>query len=67
MHRKDGIFCGLAKKYGVKRPVWHRAFKPKTEAIADETRIKRCRREWKIKLIEEMNPDWNELCRGWGW
>ena len=63
---KDEIFGGFTKKYGVKRLVWYREYDFIIEAIADEKRIKRWRREWKIKLIEEMNPDWNELYRGWG-
>jgi putative endonuclease len=64
---KDEIFSGFTKKYGVKRLFWYREYDSIIEAIADEKRIKRWRREWKIKLIEEMNPDWNELYRGWGW
>jgi putative endonuclease len=64
---KDEIFSGFTKKYGVKRLVWYREYDSIIDAIADEKRIKRWRRDWKIKLIEEMNPDWNELYRGWGW
>ena len=64
---KDEIFSGFTKKYGVKRLVWYREYDSIIEAIAYEKRIKRWRREWKIKLIEEMNPHWIELYRGWGW
>ena len=31
------------------------------EAIAREKRIKKWRRPWKLALIEEVNPDWNDL------
>jgi hypothetical protein len=31
------------------------------EAIADEKRLKKYRRQWKINLIEAMNPDWLDL------
>jgi putative endonuclease len=31
------------------------------EAIAREKRIKRWRRAWKLRLIEEMNPQWRDL------
>lgn len=64
---KEEILGGFTKKYGVKRLVWYREYDAITDAITDEKRIKRWRREWKIRLIEEMNPDWNELYVGWGW
>ena len=66
MHKQD-LIDGFTKKYGVKRLVWYREYDSIIDAIADEKRIKRWRREWKIKLIEELNPDWNELYCGWGW
>jgi len=31
------------------------------DAIAEEKRIKKWRRAWKIQLIEEMNSDWRDL------
>ena len=30
-------------------------------AIADAKRLKKHRRQWKINLIEAMNPDWLDL------
>jgi hypothetical protein len=60
------VYILASKKNGVKRLVWYREHDSIIEAITDKNRIKRWRREWKIKLIEEMNPDWNELYRGWG-
>ena len=30
-------------------------------AIGREKRVKRWRREWKYRLIEQMNPEWNNL------
>jgi putative endonuclease len=32
-----------------------------TEAISREKELKKWRREWKIRLIEELNPDWRDL------
>ena len=34
------------------------------EAILREKRIKEWRRDWKLKLIEEMNPSWEDLYDG---
>ena len=31
------------------------------EAIAREKALKKWRRDWKINLIEDMNPDWTDL------
>ena len=31
------------------------------EAIKREKRLKKWNRQWKIDLIEEKNPDWNDL------
>jgi putative endonuclease len=31
------------------------------EAIQREKQLKKCNRAWKIKLIEEMNPEWRDL------
>jgi putative endonuclease len=33
------------------------------EARGRERTLKRWRREWKLKLIEESNPDWKDLAR----
>jgi len=30
------------------------------EAIARETQIKKWNRNWKIRLIEEQNPEWKD-------
>jgi putative endonuclease len=32
------------------------------DAIQREKRIKEWRRQWKIRLIEGMNPEWIDLC-----
>ena len=35
-------------------------------AIGREKAIKRWRRDWKLNLIEEHNPDWEDLAIGLG-
>ena len=54
-------------RYGAIRLVWYQEYQDIGEAIVAEKRIKKWRREWKIRLIEEMNPDWRELYGGMGW
>jgi putative endonuclease len=47
--------------YGVDRLVWYEIYERIDEAIAREKNIKKWRRDWKIRLIEEMNPEWSDL------
>ncbi len=43
------------------RLVWYEAYEQITDAIAREKELKKWRRDWKIRLIEEMNPEWEDL------
>ena len=52
---------GFTKRYGIKRLVYFEMFGDIHEAIAREKKLKRWRRDWKIALIEEQNPDWGDL------
>ena len=58
---KDGLLPGFTKKYGVKMLVWYNAYGDINDAIAQEKRIKRWRRDWKKNLIERDNPHWIDL------
>ena len=48
-------------KYGCHMLVYYQGFHSIEEAIAEEKRIKGGNRKNKLKLIETMNPDWNDL------
>jgi hypothetical protein len=61
----DSIAQGEArssKKYGVFRLVHVEVFATPLEAIARKKLLKSWKRDWKIKLIEKENPDWNDRC-----
>ena len=58
---RTGKFEGFTSRYGIHRLVWYRIHDSIVEAIADEKRIKKYPRQWKINLIEETNPDWLDL------
>ena len=58
---KAGETPGFTRRYGVDRLVFHRGFGEVTEAIRFEKQLKRWRRDWKIRLIEEDNPNWDDL------
>ena len=58
---KSKLVAGFTRKYDVTLLVWYETYADINEAIAREKSLKRWRRIWKLKLIEDMNPDWNDL------
>ena len=58
---KEGVVPGFTSEYGVHKLVWYEQHGSAETAITREKRIKKWNREWKIKLIEETNPYWNDL------
>ena len=58
---KNERFDGFTRQYNVKTLVWYAHFVTMDEAIHREKLLKKWRREWKFRTIEEMNPDWMDL------
>ena len=58
------LAAGFTKKYGVLKLVYFEQFDDPENAIRREKRLKKWKREWKIRLIEELNPDWIDLYSG---
>ena len=58
---RDGIFPGFTSRYGVYMLVWCEGFNRIEDAITFEKRLKKWNRKWKLRLIEESNPDWKDL------
>jgi putative endonuclease len=56
-----GMADGFTRKHGVKRLVWYEVYCDVTVAITREKRIKKWNRDWKINLIQTMNPNWKDL------
>ena len=59
-HRKH-LAKGFTKKYGLTHLVYYEQHGDMYEAIKREKTIKNWRRTWKIKLIEDANPNWVDL------
>ena len=59
-HREKQVE-GFSKKYNVQKLVWFEQHENAESAIAREKQIKKWNRDWKIRLIEETNPYWNDL------
>lgn len=59
-HRKK-LVKGFTKRYGVGRLVCFEQFGEVGAAIQREKQLKKWKRVWKIQLIEEKNPNWDDL------
>ena len=58
---KEGVADGFSKKYWVKKLVYFEVHQDIEQAIIREKQLKKWNRDWKIRLIEEQNPQWNDL------
>ena len=58
---KSKTSIGLTSRYDVYRLVWYENYDDPSEAIAREKALKKRHRDWKIRLIEEHNPEWSDL------
>jgi len=64
-HKAGAYPDAFTLKYRCFKLVWYGEYSTLEEARANEYRIKRWRREWKERLINELNPEWNDLSEGW--
>ena len=58
---RDGVGDGHSRKHAINRLVWFEQHQYVDQAILREKRIKRWKRTWKFRLIEESNPRWADL------
>ena len=61
MMHKQGSVGGFTKRYKIRRLVYYEIFGSLAEAHQREKQLKGWKRLWKIRLIEEMNPEWIDL------
>jgi putative endonuclease len=61
-----GLIPGFTTDYGVKRLVYFEQHATMNSAIGREKQIKKWERQWKIDLIEQNNPDWDDLALSFG-
>ena len=62
-HRTKAV-PGFTKRYCVDKLVWFEIYDDAPAAIAREKELKKWRRDWKIRLIEEQNPGRVDLYPG---
>ena len=58
---RTGTGSAFCKKYGLTRLVLAEPHDDIIFAIAREKALKAWKRAWKIRLIEESNPEWRDL------
>jgi putative endonuclease len=58
---REGVVEGFTKQYGVKTLVWYEQHEIMESAISREKALKKWNRDWKLRLIEERNPEWRDL------
>ena len=59
-HRKQ-VVSGFTERYGVHHLVWYELHGDMEHALVREKRLKKWNRMWKLRLIEEANPEWRDL------
>ena len=66
VHKQD-LLEGFSKRYGVHTLVYYEMHLLVPDAIRREKQLKKWNRIWKLRIIEEMNPEWADLFdEAWG-
>jgi len=58
---RTGAIEGFTRRYGLKRLIWFEQHDEIAHAIQREKHIKDWPRAWKVRLIENLNPEWEDL------
>lgn len=58
---KNNLVDGFTKKYNIHQLAWYEIHHTAETAKSCEKQIKKWKRQWKLKLIEEQNPEWKDL------
>lgn len=62
---KNKIKEGFSSKYNLSKLVYYEMTNSSIDAISREKQLKRWHRQWKISLIKEFNPNFNDLSEQW--
>jgi putative endonuclease len=58
---REMLIEGHTKTHGCTKLVWFEVHEDLQEARRRELQIKRWKRSWKVRMIEEANSDWRDL------
>ena len=56
---------GFTHKYNIDKLVYFEEFETSDEAFQRERQMKKWKRDWKIEIIENKNPEWKDLANNW--
>ena len=59
-HKDSGV-AGFTTRHNIKSLAWYEHHHSMESAIRREKQIKKWNRDWKVKMIEAMNPNWIDL------
>ncbi len=60
---KNKMIDGFTKRYNLTKLVYFEETSDVRSTIEREKQLKNWHRDWKIKLINEFNPEWKDLSR----
>jgi len=58
---RSGLVPGFTRTYDVDQLMWYETHTSIDAAIAREKQLKRWKRQWKIELFQDINPQWVDL------
>ena len=58
---REHVVEGFTKRYDVTNLVWYELHGTMDTAILREKQLKKWNREWKLRLMQEFNPEWRDL------
>jgi len=58
---KNNVIEGFTQKHQVHLLVWYETHHDIESAIGREKALKKWNRIWKLRLIEQFNPEWQDL------
>jgi putative endonuclease len=62
---KNKLVEGFSSRYNLDKLIYFEVYQYVSDAIRREKSLKKWKREWKINLIVEENPDWKDLSGDW--
>jgi putative endonuclease len=64
-HKRKVHPTTFSARYNLDKLVYFEIVASKEAALKREKQLKKWNRDWKIRIIEEKNPEWNDLAADW--
>jgi putative endonuclease len=58
---REGVIAGFTREYGCKLLVWYEVHGSLGSSCVREFQMKSWKRAWKVRAIEGLNPEWEDL------